>query len=137
MPLTDILCCDPADLKAAITSAEPYSVGKWHMAKGIGTIELCKLGELLGVGSYDEINKGFEIVGEPLPEGPWPETIHPPLLSALKEIDDLKIAEVTPSWAKIEEFWGGADPDDLAQYLKETRAFFRENKGAFYVVNSL
>ena len=137
MPLSDILCCDPAELHSAITSEEPYAIGTWHMAKGVGTIELCKLGEILGVGTYDEIKGGFGLVGEPLPEGPWPETIHEGLLIALKQLEDAKISEITPEWAKIEEFWGGADPNDLAQYLKDVRAFLTVNDGSFYLVNAL
>jgi hypothetical protein len=137
MPLTDILCCDPAELHAAITSEEPYAIGTWHMAKGVGTIELCKLGELLGIGTYDEIKGGFGLVGEPLPEGPWPERIHDGLLTALKDIEDSKITEVAPEWAKIEEFWGGAAPYDLAEYLKNLRGFLTENNGSFFLVNAL
>jgi len=137
MPLTDIVCCDAADLHSAITSEEPYAIGTWYMAKRIGTIELCKLGEILGIGTYDEIKSGFGLVGEPLPEGPWPETIHEGLLSAIREIEDSRISDVTPKWAKIDEFWGGADPNDLAQYLKEVRAFLTKNAGTFFLVNPL
>ena len=137
MPLTDILCCAPDDLHSAITSEEPYALGTWLMAKGVGTIELCKLGELLGIGTYDEIKSGFRLVGDPLPEGPWPERIHDGLLTELKGIEDLKITEVAPEWAKIEEFWGGADPGDLAEYLKNLRGFLTDNDGAFFLVNAL
>lgn len=137
MPLTDILCCDPTDLHSAITSEEPYALGTWHMATGVGAIELCKLGELLGIGTYAEIKSGFGLVGDPLPEGPWPERIHDGLLSALRTIEDSRIAEITPEWAEIEEFQGGADPNDLAQYLKDVRAFLAENDGAFFLVNAL
>ena len=107
------------------------------MAKGVGTIELCKLGELLGIGTYDEIKSGFGLVGDPLPEGPWPERIHDGLLAALKDIEDSKIAEVAPEWAKIEEFWGGATPNDLAEYLKNLRGFLTMNDGSFFLVNAL
>lgn len=137
MPLTDILCCSPAELHAAITSEEPYAIGTWHMAKSVGTFELCKLGVILGIGTHDEIRSGFGLVGEPLPEGPWPERIHNGLLTALREIEDSRIAEITPQWAKIEEFCGAADPNDLAQYLKDVRAFLAENDGSFFLVNAL
>lgn len=137
MPRTDILSCHPDELHLAITSDEPYTIGTWFMAKGAGSIELCKLGEMLGAGTYKEISGGFRLVGEPLPEGPWPESIPGELLSALIEIDDSKIAEVASLWAKIDEFRGAAKAGDLALYLKNLRSFLSANRGDFFLVNSL
>ena len=84
MPLSDIVCCNPEELPLAVTSEEPSSIGSWFMAKGIGSIELCQLGELLGIGTYAEINRSFKLVGEPLPEGPWPESMDEDLLSEIR-----------------------------------------------------
>jgi hypothetical protein len=137
MPRTDILSCHPEELHLSITTPEPYTIGKWFMAKGAGTIELCKLGELLGVATYKELKKGFGLVGEPLPDGPWPETIHEGLLSALANVSDAKITEVTPLWTQIDEFRGLANAEDLARYLRNLRSFLSANSGPFFLVNSL
>jgi hypothetical protein len=66
MPLSDLLACPADKVEAIIAKEEPYSAGSWFFAKGIGMIELCKLGELLNFGSYDELTSGFKLVGEPL-----------------------------------------------------------------------
>lgn len=137
MPRTDILSCLPEELHLAITTDEPYTIGKWFMAKGAGTIELCKLGELLGVATYKELKKGFRLVGEPPPDGPWPETIHEGLLSALANLSDVKITEVACLWTQIDEFRGLANAEDLARYLRNLRSFLSANSGPFFLVNSL
>lgn len=137
MPRTDILSCHPGELHRAITADEPYTTGKWFFSRSLGTIEVCKLGELLGIGPYKEIKRGFRLVGEPLPAGPWPEAIHEGLLSALVQISDSKIAEIAPQWAQIDAFRGTASTEDLAQHLKSLRAFLSTNDGPFFLVNAL
>src|SRR5215212_12007215 len=123
MPLSDIVSCPLDQLEEVITHEEPYQLGTWYHAKNIGTIELCQLGELLGIGSYDDLNAGFELVGEPLPDGPWPQTIHQEIVAALANITDEQISKVTPRWAQIEEFGGAVSAKNLADYLKGLRAF--------------
>ena len=137
MPLSDILCCSDSQVESAITSEEPYSIGVWFQARGIGTIELATLGELLQVGSYDELFDGFVAVGEPLEEGPWPEVIPLGLVEALKNISDSQVASVTPEWSQIEEFYGGVSPEHLAEYLINLRRFLVANQGSYYLVNDL
>lgn len=137
MPLSDIVSCPKEELYTVITHVEPYELGTWYQAKNIGTIELCHLGALLGVGDYKELKAGFKLVGEPLPDGPWPETIHEGLVAALSCISDAQIADVSPRWAEIEEFGGSAPPDNLANYLMGLRDFLTDNPGPFFLVNSL
>lgn len=137
MPLSDIVSCPEDQLEEVITHEEPYQLGTWYLAKNIGTIQLCQLGELLGLGTYKALKAGFKLVGEPLPEGPWPETMHQGLIAALAGITDAQIAEVTPRWAKMEEFAGTVPPESLAEYLKGLRAFLSQNSGPFFLVNAL
>lgn len=137
MPLSDILSSPEAQVHDCITSDEPYAVGDWYMAKNIGAIELSKLGEMLGVASYDALHGGFELQGEPLEEGPWPERIPTDLIKGLRALDDDKIEEVVPRWARIEEFRGSAAEDGLKRYLGELRAFLVKNDGPFFLVNGL
>jgi hypothetical protein len=137
MPLTDVLACPEDQLEAIITHEECYQRGSWYLAKRAGAIELCKLGEALGIGSYDDLKRGFKLVGEPLPEGPWPETIHPRLVEKLTTITDDEIETVTREWCRIEEFHGVAKPEELAKYLKGLRSFLVANAGPFFLVNAL
>ncbi len=137
MPLSDIVSCPEDQLAEVITHEEPYGLGTWYMAKGVTGIELCKLGELLGVGSYDELYAAFNLVGEPLDEGPWPETMHAGLIQRLGTISDDEITSVTPEWAKIEEFRDAATAESLTEYIKGLRDFLNANEGPFFLVNAL
>ena len=107
------------------------------MAKGIGMIELCQLGEMLGVASYDALTSGFNLVGEPRDEGPWPETIPAALIDRLRTVTDDDISGVVPKWAGIEEFHGAATTESLAEYLQTFRDYLADRSGAFFMVNAL
>jgi hypothetical protein len=137
MPLSDIVSCPQNQLAEVITHEVPYGLGKWFLAKRVSTIELCKLGEFLGIGSYENLSAEFNLVGEPLDDGPWPETIHQGLIAKLATISDDEIARVTPAWAGIEEFRGETTAEDLVAYLKGLREFLAANSGPFFLVNAL
>jgi hypothetical protein len=137
MPLSDIVACSEEDLPGVIASEEPYERGVWFLAKGIAMIELSQLGEMLAVGSYDELTEAFKFVGDELEDGPWPQVIPKALTARLASLSDAEIAEVTPRWAGIEEFRGRQSPEDLTEYLKGMRTFLSENDGPFFLVNSL
>ena len=136
MPLSDLLSCPEDELEAIITNEEPYSSGAWFQAKNIGTIQLCKLGELLGVGSYRDLKSGFGLVGEPLPDGPWPETIHPALIAKLREISDAQIQSVVNDWARTDEL-AGVSSENLADYLTGLRDFLRQQQNPIFLINAL
>lgn len=136
MPLSDILSCPESDLEAIITSEQPYSSGDWYFAKNIGAIQLRLLGEVLGVGSYEELESGFRLVGEPLPEGPWPRTIHAGLVDKIRKLSDTETEKASIEWAKAEEL-DGAPPDNLADYLTGLREFFAKNHGPVFLIEAL
>ncbi|MCA9170636.1 MAG: hypothetical protein KDB23_23315, partial [Planctomycetales bacterium] len=73
MPLNDILNCAEADLWNILDSDDAYQHDGWFMCKGIGMIELSKLGEILDVASYDDLMSEFKLIGEPRDDGPWPQ----------------------------------------------------------------
>lgn len=137
MPLSDILSCPLEEVEACVTSEDPYSVGAWFMAKNIGMIELCQLGEMLGVDSYDALTDGFDLVGEPLDDGPWPQTIPASLTDKLQALTDAEITNASQQWVEIEEFDGMATVESLADYLNRLREFLAANQGPFFLVNSL
>jgi hypothetical protein len=137
MPLNDILNCAVEDLWSILDSDEPYDKQRWFLCKGIGMIELSKLGEMIGVDSYDNLMAGLELVGEPRDEGPWPQTIPDALTKRLATITDDEIVTVVPRWAEIEEFRGTATMESLTDYLKRLRSYLSERSGEFFLVNAL
>ncbi len=140
MPLSDILACPKDEVEFLIQLEEPYSKGKWYMAKNIGTIELSQLGEILNVNSYKELSGNFNLVGEPLDEGPWPQTIPLELIEKLHCLPENEMASASDKWSKIEEFLGSANPEDLKQYLIDLQMFIKENQNdenQFFLVNAL
>jgi len=136
MPLSDLLSCPEDELEAIITNEAPYSSGTWFLAKNIGMIQLCKLGELLGLGSYRDLKRGFGLVGEPLPDGPWPETTHPALIAKLRDVSDAEIQSVVNDWARTEEL-AGTSPENLADYLTRLRDFLKQQKNPIFLINAL
>lgn len=136
MPISDILSCPESELAACIEGTE-YELGAWYQAKNIGTIELSKLGEIIGTESYNEVKSGFGLVGEPLPEGPWPETFPESLSASILALSPNDIPSVCEKWAAIEEFGGFVSPDDLASYLRGLGDFMRSHNGPYFLVNAL
>ncbi|MEZ6138898.1 MAG: hypothetical protein R3C53_28770 [Pirellulaceae bacterium] len=136
MPLSDLLSCPETDLAAIITSDEPYSAGEWLQAKNIATIQLSKLGEILGLGSYKELNSGFELVGEPLPDGPWPERTPPALITAVAALTDDEINSTAATWARDPELQGNT-PEMLAAYLTDFRQFVSACSHPVFLINAL
>ncbi len=137
MPLNDILNCAVDDLWSILDSEEKYDGKSWFLYKGIGTIELSQLGELLEVDSYANMMAGLQLVGEPRDEGPWPLTIPAALTQRLATIADDEIAMVVPRWMESEQFRGTATMESLADYLKQLRSYLSERSGEFFLVNAL
>jgi hypothetical protein len=137
MPLNDILNCAVEDLWSILDSDEPYDKKRWFLCKGIGMIELSKLGEMLDVDSYDNLMAGLKLVGEPRDDGPWPQTIPDALTKRLAMISDDEIAALVPRWVELEEFRGAATMESLIDYLKRLRSYLSERSGEFFLVNSL
>ena len=136
MPLSDFLSCPEDQLEAIITKDEPYSDGAWFKAKNIGMIQLCELGELLKVGSYDELKNGFGLVGEPLPDGPWPEKTPPALITMLRQISDTEIQSVAQVWARTDGLTGVSSAN-LVDYLTRLRDFLTQQSNPIFLINAL
>ena len=137
MPVNDILNCAESDLWNILDSDDAYQNDGWFMSKGVGMIELCKLGEMLGVASYDELTDGFDLVGEPRDEGPWPQTIPSSLMDRIANLADDEIASVAPKWTGIEEFEGTATSQSLSDYLTRLREYLAGRAGELFLVNAL
>lgn len=137
MSLSDILNCAESDLWAILDSDDAYQNAGWFMCKGIGMIELCKLGEMLGVASYDELMSEFNLIGEPRVEGPWPQTIPLPLMDRIAKLSNDEIVSVVPKWNSIEELDGAATIESLSDYLTRLRQFLSGRSGEYFLVNAL
>jgi hypothetical protein len=51
------------------------------------------------------------------------------LTRALERASEQQLREVAVPWSETEEFWGGADPDTLAEWLIDLADFVREGSG--------
>lgn len=137
MPLNDILNCNKEELWNFLDRDDAYQLDGWFMCKGIGMIELCQLGEMLGVAPYDDLMAEFDLVGEPRDDGPWPQTIPASLIDKLRKLKDDEVAAVVPRWAAIEEFHAATSNESLANYLKDLREYLDGRSGEFFMVNAL
>lgn len=137
MPLNDVLNCTAEELWTILDSDQCWKLPRWFLSKRVDMIAFSQLGEMLSVGSYDELMAGFQLVGEPREDGPWPQTIPPALIQRLAAISDEEIATVAPLWAKTEEFHGVLTTEDLSCYLKELRTYLRGRSDEFFLVCGL
>jgi hypothetical protein len=92
-------------------------------AKGVDPVVM--LGQLEGLltgRDYGEIVKGPR-AGKALAIEDGGErvvlTLTNELQTALADADDKRLAAVAVPWSQIEEFWGEADPEDIASWLGE------------------
>lgn len=138
MPLNDILNCPENQLWSVLDSDEAYGDKEpWFFSKGIGMVELCQLGAMLNVDSYDNLMSRFELVGEPRDEGPWPQAIPGALTSRLATLSDDEIARVVPRWVTIEELQGSATVESLTDYLTRLKTYLTGRSCDFFLVNAL
>ncbi|GAB5561288.1 MAG: hypothetical protein SynsKO_29350 [Synoicihabitans sp.] len=137
MPSSDILSAPEEQVVSICSDDECYSRGVWFQAKSISMIELSQLGEIIGADSYDDLSSGFNLVGEPLEEGPWPQTPPPSLSEKIENLSNEEIEAAAQSWSQIEEFGGHVTPSDLADYIKRLKEFFANTSGPYFLVNSL
>ena len=137
MPLSDILSCPEEQLAELITLEEPYSRGSWFMAKGISSIELSMFGEISGVDNYDSLPEQFSLIGEPLPDGPWPQKIPESLIQTIMNLTESEISRACKPWSEIEELSGYCKPTDLEDYLRRLKKFTQENSSPLFLVDNL
>lgn len=52
-------------------------------------------------------------------------TITDSLAAALANASDERLAEVAVPWSQTEEFWGQADPEELAEFLRDFASLAR------------
>ncbi len=109
-------------------SEVPYSVGVWFHAKNIDDIALSKLGDVLGIATYDDLMSGFNLLTEREGEA-WIFSFPESLQDKIRSLGDDEIAAVAPQWARIEEFRGSVPTDSLISYISTMRDFLKANEG--------
>ena len=103
-------------------------------AKGIDPrVQLGTLEELLTGRAYDDVvadpRSGKDLASRDGGEG-LVLTITDSLAGALVAASDEQLAEVAMPWSQTEEFWGQADPGDLAEFLRDLAALARRADAA-------
>ncbi|MFI2809659.1 hypothetical protein [Microbulbifer sp. JSM ZJ756] len=127
MPISDVVFLEGNDPEEVVNGDDPYSFGRWFRAKNIDMIPLSKLGEILGVATYEELMRGFQPAHPPEGEAfilSFPEALQ----DKIRELNDEELPEIVGRWSKIEEF-GNAPEEPLRQYLVGLRSFLNENAG--------
>lgn len=116
-----------------LTVDESLPVYDTLSAKGIDPlVQLGTLEELLTGRPYDEVIEDPRS-GNDLASADGGErlvlTITDALASALAGASDERLSEVAVPWSQTEEFWGQADPEWLAEFLRDFAALARRAEG--------
>lgn len=120
--------------ESQITIDESLPVYDTLSVKGIDPlVQLGTLEELLTGRPYDEVIEDPRS-GNDLASANGGEmlvlTITDALASALAWSSDEQLAEVAVPWSQTEEFWGQADPEELAEFLRDFAALARRAEQA-------
>lgn len=127
--LTDVVALGKKSRKRVLE--KPYDSAPWFQAKGIGTIELARLSEFLGVGRSAQVSAEMKVLASKGEEGPWLQSLPQVLLDGIASLTDAEVTKVCKRWAKIEEFGGDRSTKQLVEYLRGLRTFLKNEKGPF------
>lgn len=120
--------------KPQMTIDESLPIFDTLSVKGIDPlVQLGTLEELLTGRPYDEVIEDPRS-GKDLASANGGErlvlTITDALAAALTQASDERLSEVAVPWSQTEEFWGQADPEVLAGFLREFAGLARRAQGA-------
>jgi hypothetical protein len=111
----------------ALPSYDTLSVKGIDPLVQLGTLEECLTGR-----SYDDVIEDPRS-GKSIASADGGErlvlTITDSLAAALAGASDERLSEVAVPWSQTEEFWGEADPEELAEFLRDFAALARRAEG--------
>lgn len=128
--ITDLVFLESNSIEEIMCSYDS-SIGLWYQAKNIDMIALSKLGEMLQVGDYKSLSRGFNLVSEPDEQMLF--TIPLDLQSKLSCLSDEEITKVSDNWQHIDEFRGGMTAISCVNYLTDVRAFLNKSSDPVYL----
>ncbi len=114
---------DDATAAAAVDDG-PVSFAPVLDAVG-ATVQAGTLMALLTGQTYEEATADqswARLITAPDHESAWVVSLPPEFTEAVTCASDEKLAEVVGPWSQTEEFWGGEDPAELLDMLRERRA---------------
>lgn len=122
--LGEFFAARPEDIDHRLVEEGPYERLPTIEAKALSEVTIATLGEILGVGTYDDLV-------EQAAEGPQTEnreagilTIPSVVRDALAGVEDLDV--VAARWAATDELQGGWPPDELRDVLRELSQLARD-----------
>ncbi len=135
--LSDIIIADRTEA-AAINAAGSAHLKQWPCleSKGIDTIKLGTLSQILNNRSVDDVNAvatfmADAVVDQKSDDGPWVYFVPEQLQVAIASLDEDAQESVAEKWAATEEFtldrW---QPADVEEYLHDLVAHARKASGA-------
>lgn len=120
---------EPAHPTTRFTTDATLPVFDTLSVKGIDPlVQLGTLEEVLTGRAYDDIvadPRSMEVLASRDGGEGLVVTITDSLAAALVTASDERLVEVAVPWSQTEEFWGQADPTDLAEFLREFAALAR------------
>lgn len=111
---------------------EPWKNFPCVRAHSNGPMELSRLGELLGVGSYEEVLAGFTFLAGESQESPWVVAIPEGLVERLTSVDGAAQQWAATRWAGAID---GHEARGLRIYLERLAEFLGDHEGpvALYI----
>jgi hypothetical protein len=112
-------------------SNDPWTSSPHLRARRLGPIQLARLGEVLGVGSYDTVIQGFSLLAGESQESPWVIAFPEELASAVASLGSGEVEGIGTRWANAEGMPSEISPEELKTYLEALRSLLVGHAGPF------
>ncbi|MDF1679442.1 MAG: hypothetical protein P1U45_02595 [Ponticaulis sp.] len=116
---------DFADVYEMERDDEPMPSVDVFSAKNLSLIELCELGQVLGLGSFDEMMAGFKDAFVDEDAGCGALIIPEKLVRKIKSLSVYEIGSAAEAWSKFEQFQHMLPPQTLSNPPKKRGLFAR------------
>jgi hypothetical protein len=106
---------------------EPWSRYQSCSAYSIRPQELAHAGELLGLGTHEELLRGFSLIAGESQEPPWVVSLPATLVAALRAVGPDETESLAARWGLVDEVGGVQPVESLIRFLAEVVGFLENN----------
>jgi hypothetical protein len=114
---TDVVSLDSGSARDLLWSTDLGAAMPRLRARSIGPIQLARLGELLGLGDFDTLIRGFSLLAGESQESPWVISIPEALIEAVASLGETERGEVAWRWVRADDMPDVLTPERLQTYL--------------------